>query len=104
VQLTSFGDLRIVGSYGGTGDDDVSTLHVFSDVAFEDDSAQRSEPLRNRGTLEIGTRDLIAQVQQDFGNATHADAADAYEMDTLNFGKHDLAYGYSLVAGGSSFI
>ena len=45
------------------------------------DEAFRSEP-------EI----LIAEVQQDFGDAAHADAADAYEMYALDFGEHRSGY------------
>ena len=40
--------------------------------------------------LQIGAGNLVAKIQQHFGNPAHADAADAYEMYPLNFGKHGL--------------
>ena len=38
--------------------------------------------------LEIRAGDLVSEVEEDLGDAAHADAPDAHEMDTLNFGKH----------------
>ena len=37
---------------------------------------------------EIGAGDLVAEVEQHFGDAAHADAANADEMNALNFRKH----------------
>ena len=39
--------------------------------------------------LQVGAGDPVAEVQQHFGDAAHADAADAHEMNALNFGKHE---------------
>ena len=38
--------------------------------------------------FQIGAGDLVAEIQQHFGDAAHADAADAYEMDALDLGEH----------------
>ena len=46
------------------------------------------QTLGDRGTFQIGAGDLVAEIQQHLGNAAHADAADAYEMDALDFGEH----------------
>ena len=39
--------------------------------------AQLDQAPGHRGLLQVGTLHAIAQVQQHFGNTTHADAADA---------------------------
>jgi hypothetical protein len=57
-------------------------------VAFEGLSAEAGQPLRYRGTLQVGARDFVAEIQQDFGNAAHADATDAYKMNALDLGEH----------------
>ena len=40
------------------------------------------------GGAQVGAGDLVAKVEQDLGDAAHADAADADEMDALDFGEH----------------
>jgi hypothetical protein len=40
--------------------------------------------------FQIGAGNFVAEVQQYLGNAAHADAADAYEMDALDFGEHGV--------------
>ena len=37
---------------------------------------------------QVGAADAITKGEQHFGNSAHADAADAYEMNALNLGKH----------------
>jgi hypothetical protein len=37
---------------------------------------------------QVGAADAVAKGEQHFGNAAHANAADAYEMNALNLGKH----------------
>ena len=34
--------------------------------------------------------DLIAEIQQDLGDTAHADAANAHEMDALDFCEHKV--------------
>jgi hypothetical protein len=43
------------------------------------------QPLGDIRQLEIRTRHLVVQVQQQFGNAAHADAADADEVNVVFF-------------------
>src|SRR5580765_6277226 len=57
-------------------------------MAFKNNRAFFRQPLRNAGMLQIRAGDFISKRKQDLGNTAHADAADAYEMDTLNFCKH----------------
>ena len=86
--LAGLGDFGIVGGDGGTGDHDFGAGDVLGACAPRRCGAQRRQALRDGGGLQIGAGDLVAEVQQDLGNAAHADAADAYEMDALDFGKH----------------
>src|SRR5262249_38691606 len=88
VELVSFGDLRIVRGDGGTGDDDFGVRSVFGAVALKSDRAEAGEPLSDCGRLQVRARNLVAKVQQNAGDAAHADAADAYEMDALDLGEH----------------
>ena len=46
------------------------------------------EPRHRIGFGNIGTGYAKAEVEQEFGNAAHADAADAYKMDPGNASKH----------------
>jgi hypothetical protein len=93
VQLAGLGDLGVVGGDGGTGNDDLGVADIFRGMTFDGERAERSQALRHAGTLQIRAGDSVAEVQQHLGNAAHADAADAYEMDALDFGEHGLADG-----------
>ena len=86
VGLEHFGIIR---GNGGAGDDDFRPRDVFRSMALEAASAQRCKTLGDRGTLEVGAGNLVAEVQQHLGDAAHANAADTYEMNALNFGKHE---------------
>ena len=57
-------------------------------MAFEGDGAHAGEAMGDGRGLEVGAGDLVAEVEQDFGDTAHADAADADEMNALNFGEH----------------
>ena len=46
------------------------------------------ETMRDGRGLQVGAGNLVAEVEQHFGDAAHADATDAHEMNTLNFGEH----------------
>src|SRR3954469_24205098 len=85
LELVSLGDLGIALRNGRTGDDDFGAVHILGAVSFEDDCAKMFEALRNRGGFEVGSGNLVTQVKQDFGDTTHANAANADEMDALNF-------------------
>ncbi len=57
-------------------------------VAFIHNGAELREPLRHRRAAQIGTRNFHVLIEQNFGDAAHADSADANEMRVLRGGKH----------------
>src|SRR5215469_1133388 len=85
------GNFRIVARDGGAGADDFSSGEIFSPMTFKGNSAQGGKTMRDSRGLEVGARDLETKVEQHLIDAAHADAADAYEMDTLDLGKHEAA-------------
>ena len=87
-RLWASADFRILDGNRGTGDDDLGASDVFGAVSFEDCGAESGQALRHRGILQVGAGNFVAEIEQHLGNATHADAADAYEMNALNFRKH----------------
>ena len=82
------GDFRIRAQNGRTGHHNLGAGDVLRPVALKDDGAQLGEPLGDRGKLEVGAGNFVAEGQQHLGDAAHADPADAHEMDTLDFCKH----------------
>src|SRR5208282_567811 len=56
-------------------------------VAFKDRCAKILQPLGDRGELGVRTGNRIAQREQNFGNAAHADAADADHVNALKIAK-----------------
>jgi hypothetical protein len=52
-------------------------------MTFIDGGAQLGQPVGDRTAAQIGARDLHAQVEQNLGDAAHADAADADEVRVL---------------------
>ena len=52
-------------------------------VPFVDGGAQLGEPIGNGATTQIGAGDPQAHVEQDLGDAAHADSADADEVRVL---------------------
>ena len=75
------GDLRVVGAHGAGHDDDVGARDVLGAVADADAGAQRRQPARDVALAQVGAGDRVAEVQQHLGDAGHADAADADEVD-----------------------
>ena len=85
VRLGHLGIGRVDGGAGhhhrGAGD-------VGRVVALVNGGAQLRQPLSHRAAAQVGARDLHAQVEQNLGNAAHADAADTDEVRVLRGGKH----------------
>ncbi len=89
VQFVRLGDFRIVFGDCRTGDNDFGSGDIFGAVTLEHDCSETRETLRDRRTLQIGAGNLVAEIQQDLGNTAHADPADAYEVDALDFCEHE---------------
>ena len=83
-----FEHFRIDGADGGAGDDDGGSGDVAGVVAFIDGGAQVGQAVGDRAAAQIGAGDLHAQVEQDLGDAAHADAADADEVRVLGGCEH----------------
>src|SRR5574340_1639210 len=49
-----------------------------------DARAQSGQPLGDRIVGQVRARYAVTQIQQHFGNAAHADPADAHEMDVFD--------------------
>src|SRR5690606_10803551 len=65
-------------------------LDVLRIVAGEDLRAQRGQPPRGGAVAQVAARDAKALVEQHLGDAAHARAADADEMDVANGVFHAL--------------
>ena len=72
----------------GAGDDDRGSGDVGGVVALVDGCAHLGEAVGHRPAAQIGAGDLDAEVEQNLGDAAHADAADADEVRVLGGGKH----------------
>ena len=84
--------LDVVGGDGGRVDDHVGALDVGGLMAGEDLGPQALEPLHRVVAPGVRAGDAIAQVEQDLGNAAHAHATDAHEVDLPVFLEHDQAW------------
>src|ERR1700733_12781196 len=61
----------------------MSTSNIFGAVAFENCGSQFSQTLSHGRGFQIGTRNRVIAGEQNFGNAAHAAAADADQMNAL---------------------
>ena len=75
---------------GGADDERLGSFDVLRGVAFDDAGAAGGKTLRDWRELHVGAGDLVAEGQQDLGDAAHADAADPGEMKLLLLKKHLL--------------
>ena len=78
-----FDNFRIVGLNRGRNDDDVRIFDVRSFVAFVNRGAEILKALGCGGRLCVRAGNVIAECEQNFSNAAHADAADSDEMNAL---------------------
>ncbi len=67
-------------------------------VSLVDAGAQRGQALGDRRKPEIRAADPVSQVQEDFGNSTHADPPNAREMNMLGTEEHFLIVLFRLTA------
>ena len=80
VRFVNFGIVRFDRR---RGHHHVRVIDVAGLVAVEDRGAEILQAFRDRRRLGVGTGDGIAQRQQYFGDAAHADSANAYQMNAL---------------------
>src|SRR5882762_313545 len=72
----------IVLLHGAGGDHHVHVgRHVLCPVPGADDPAQRGEAPGDLALLEVGSAHPVAEVQQELGDAAHADSPDPDEVD-----------------------
>src|SRR5256885_591691 len=81
--LVRFDNFRIVGLNRGRNDDDVRIFDVRSFVAFVNRGAEILKALGCGGRLCVRAGNVIAECEQHFSNAAHADATDSDEMNAL---------------------
>src|SRR5579862_1850696 len=81
--LVGFHHFGVVGFNGRRGDDDVRAFHVGGLVPFIDGGAEILQPFGNRGELAVGAGNGVAEGEEHFSYAAHADAADTDEVDAL---------------------
>ena len=75
---------RIVSAHRRRGDDDLRPGNVLCGVANKGGNAQGLQVLQGGTVGQVRPRDGVAQVVQHFGNAAHARAANADEVNVLN--------------------
>jgi len=88
VQPPGLDNLRIVVVDRGGDDHHIHVLQVFRLVADADPCTEAGEPLGDFGGAQIGAGNLVPQIEEHFGDAAHADAADADEVNFLYFPVH----------------
>ncbi|SOY49839.1 hypothetical protein CBM2585_A160381 [Cupriavidus taiwanensis] len=89
----------VVAADGGRHHHRVGAAHVGSVMAVHDGGAQRRQAPRGGVVAHVRARDLVSQVQQDLGDAAHAGAADAHEVDVLDDMLHWIAASLTSVPG-----
>ncbi len=83
-------DFGVVGFDRARCDEHVDVVDVLRVVALVDARAERGETARRRVLAAIGARYRITEIAEHFGDAAHADAADADEMHAAEV-LHDVA-------------
>ena len=74
-------DLGVVALDRARHDDDVGLAEVVGAVALLDRAADRREVARDLGVVHVRARHAVAHVGEHLGDAAHAHAADADEVD-----------------------
>ncbi len=88
LEAAGFLNLGVVLADGGADHQGLGSGEVGRGVAFENAGAQLAEAVGDGGQLEVGAADGETQVQEHLGDAAHADAADAGEVQVLGLKKH----------------
>ncbi len=83
AQPRSFGNFRISNSYRGGSDHVVRFTHVFGRVIAENNRTRAAQRLDCRARREFAAADLLAHLQQESRQRTHAGAADTDHVHPL---------------------
>ena len=84
---------RIIRPHGGGHHHRIGIGQMLFRVADIYRCAQFLEAFRGDAVAEIGTAHLIAKIEQHLGDAAHAGAADANEVQMFNFMFHFFLFG-----------
>ncbi len=79
---------HVVARHRRGGDHHVRPLDLRRRVPHVDLGSQPLEPLHRLAAPGVGAGDPVAEREQDLGDAAHADAADAHEVDVLVLLEH----------------
>ena len=90
--LTRGHHFRIVVRHGGRRDHCVGMGHVVARMTDEDARAEPLQTTRGCALLQVGAGDHITEVEQHLGDAAHADASDAHEMNVLDLVFHAFVF------------
>jgi len=69
----------------------IGASNMFSGMPLRHACAGRSQALGRRIAAQIRAAHLETEIEQDLGNAAHADTANAYEMNVFDFVFHRLS-------------
>ncbi len=92
-------DLRISSGDRARHNYDVGSLDILRRVTESYACAEARQPPRDRGGLHVGALHAITEVQQHFGDATHAASADTDEVDRV-----DAPHALSAVGGSAQRV
>ena len=81
----------------GTDDERARAGDVGRGVAFEDTRTHAGQALGDRRQFHVAARDLVAQIEQHFRDAAHADASNSGEMKVLGSKEHFLIVLFRLI-------
>ena len=98
MQAAGLQHLRVFPVDGRRRDHNVRPGHILAMVAGGYGTAKLREPLGDGRRAQVGTGNGIAEIEQEFSNAAHANAADTDKMDMFMFFIHRSPARYLLFA------
>ena len=81
-------DLSVVELNSRADDHHVRASDILRAMLAANNRSHFSQARCHRRGLAIGSGNLVSEIEQHLGNSAHADAANAHEMNALNFRKH----------------
>ena len=78
------GDFRILAVDGARHHHDIRLSEILRGMARENPGAEAREPLGHGVRLQVRALYLVAEIEQHFGDAAHAGAADADQVNQMN--------------------